>query len=164
MEIVAGAQGVSVKPTTSTRIRSFRGWLVAVAMIQASLVLAGTPSSKPASGSSDIAREWGIEVVALRPTAAGRLIDFRYRIIDPDKAVIFLDRTQKAHLIDQDSGFSAEVPEGKLGPMRQTNRAGKPKAGRIYYMLFTNPGGILTSGSKVTVVVGDFRAEDLTVE
>ena len=39
----------------------------------------------------------------------------------------------------------------------------RPEAGRVYFMLFTNPGS-LKAESKVTVVVGDFRAEDITVK
>jgi hypothetical protein len=92
------------------------------------------------------------------------LIDFRYRVIDPDKALIFLDRTQDTFLIDQESGRTVDVPVGKIGPMRQTTRAARPIAGRIYFMLFSNPGRSIEPGSKVTITIGDFRVEDLVLE
>jgi hypothetical protein len=35
---------------------------------------------------------------------------------------------------------------------------------RTYFALFANPGRQIEAGDKVTVVIGDFRAEDLIVE
>ena len=136
------------------------GYLVGGAAIRHTSAGSGEPPTTP----HEVSAEWGIEIVAVRTTAAGMMIDFRYRVIDPDKALIFLDRTVDAYLVDQASGRALEVPTGKIGPLRQTNRAGKPKAGRIYFMLFSNPGRMIEPGSEVTLVIGDFRAEDLIVE
>lgn len=109
--------------------------------------------------------EWGVAVESLRPSGAGNLLDFRYRIKDPDKAVQLVDRRNKPYLIDQESGKVLAVPNtAKVGPLRQTLRYGKPKDDRVYFVLFGNPGGMVKSGDQVTVVIGDFRAENLTVE
>jgi len=40
----------------------------------------------------------------------------------------------------------------------------KPKADRTYLILFSNSGRPLQAGSKVTVVIGDFLAQNLVVE
>jgi hypothetical protein len=53
---------------------------------------------------------------------------------------------------------------GKVGPLRQTVRSGKPEANRNYFILFANPGKYVKPGNKVTVVIGDFKAEDIVVE
>ena len=132
--------------------------------LAATLGLAAANTTEPPAEQLELVEQWGIEIVSLRQSAAGMLIDLRYRVIDPDKAMIFLDRTEDAYLTDQDTGMTVEVPVGKVGPMRQTLRAGKPIADRIYFMLFSNPGRSIEPGSKVTIVIGDFKVEDLVLE
>lgn len=109
--------------------------------------------------------QWGVRVESIRTSAAGNLIDFRYRVKDPDKAVPLVDRSKKAYLIDEASGKVLAVPTtAKVGPLRQTVPNGKPKEDRVYFVLFGNPGGFLKPGAHVTVVIGDFRAENLIVQ
>jgi len=109
--------------------------------------------------------KWGIRIESLRLSAAGNLLDFRYRIIDEDRALPLVDRNNKAYLIDEESGKTLSVPSGaKVGPLRQTMRYGKPEEGRIYFVLFANPGGFVKPGNRVTVVIGEFSAENLVVE
>jgi len=102
-------------------------------------------------------------VVGISTSAAGYMLDFRYRVLDPEKAVPLFDRKFKPYLIDQATGAKLLVPAPpKVGPLRQTTRA--PEAGRVYFMIFANPGRMITAGNKVTVVIGEFRAEDLIVQ
>jgi hypothetical protein len=108
---------------------------------------------------------WGVEVLGVRRSAVGYMLDFRYKVIDPDKAAPLLNRKSKTFLIDEASGSTVQVPvPAKIGPLRQTIRNSKPKAGRIYMVIFANPGRFIEPGSKVTVAIGDFRAENLTVQ
>ena len=66
-------------------------------------------------------------------------------------------------LIDQASGAILIVPNTpKLGPLRQS--AARLTKGKIDFVLFGNTRCIVKSGSKVTVVIGEFKAENLTVE
>ena len=104
---------------------------------------------------------WGVEPVALRLIGGDHFIDFRYRVLDPDKAVVLLKRNNKPYLIDEATGKVHTVPMTKLGPMRAS--AVKPKADRNYTVIFGNSQKIIKRGSKVTVVIGDFRAEHLIV-
>jgi hypothetical protein len=109
--------------------------------------------------------QWGVKIESIRTSANGHLVDFRYRIKDSDKAVPLVDRRNKPYLIDQASGKVLAVPNtAKVGPMRATVRYGKPKEDRVYFVLFGNAGGMVKPGDEVTVVIGDFRAENLTVE
>jgi hypothetical protein len=123
-------------------------------------------SPQPAAAETpSIQDRWGIEIVAIRLSAAGQMLDFRYRVIGPDKAGPILDPKVKPYLIDQKSGAKFTVPiTPKVGSLRQTSRSGPPQTNRIYFILFSNPGRSVQVGDKVTVVIGDFRAEDLIVQ
>jgi hypothetical protein len=106
---------------------------------------------------------WGIEVQAIRRTSAGYMLDFRYRVTEPDKAKLLLDRKIKPYVIVEGSGAELQVPVSpKIGPLRQSSS--KVYADRNYFMLFGNPGRRVKAGDKVTVVVGDFRVEHIVVE
>jgi hypothetical protein len=107
--------------------------------------------------------KWGIRPESLRLSAAGHMLDFRYRVTDPKKAIkIMKDPNPTTYLLDQASKVKLAVPSTpKIGSLRQTDM--DPKAGRIYFSLFSNPGGLVKAGNKVTVVIGEFRAENLVV-
>jgi hypothetical protein len=109
-----------------------------------------------------LAEQWGIEITSIRLTANDHMIDYRYRVLDADKATDLFKRQIKPHLIQQRTGKVLAVPEtAKLGPLRNSNI---PQAGKIYWMFFGNAGNLVQSGDKVTVAIGDFRVEDLIVE
>lgn len=123
----------------------------------------GTPSTPAQSAPPSLEEEWGIQIASLRVSAAGRIIDFRYRVVDPAQAARLGDRKLRPCLIDQASGTKLGVPNApKVGALRQNTQP--PIAGRIYFILFSNPGKAVKAGSKVTVVIGDCRVENLTVE
>ncbi len=109
-----------------------------------------------------IEEQWGIRPKAIRLTGEQFFLDFRYKILDPDKAAAVTKRGEKAFLIDQDTGKSLPVTVNKLGPMRSTTV--KPTAGKDYVILFTNPGRMVKKGAKVTLVIGELRIENLIVE
>jgi len=138
--------------------------------VETSVVAHATSTASPAGSqfideaSAQMLRDtWGIEVSSLRLSAGGNMIDFRYKVDDPALAGILADPAIKPYLIDQASGYTFLIPNTpKLGPLRQS--ADQLTPGRIYFMLFSNPGRFIKSGNKVTVVIGDFRAENLTVQ
>ncbi len=110
----------------------------------------------------DIKEKWGIEISSVRLAVDGYMVDFRYRVLDAKKAESLFVRKIKPYLIDQASNKVLAVPNlGKVGPLRTSN---KPKEGRIYWMFFGNTRRLVESGSKVTVVIGDFRVENLSVQ
>jgi len=113
--------------------------------------------------SSSMKEKWGIEITSLRMSGNGHLIDFRYRVLDPVKAGTLADRKYSPCMIDQATGTKLVVPNTpKLGPLRQS--ASRLEAGKIYFMLFANSGRMVKSGSKVTITIGDFKAENLSVQ
>ena len=112
---------------------------------------------------TDPKEQWGIQILSLRRSAGGYMLDFRYRVLDPQKAQPILNRDLKPYLIDQATGAKFIVPSPpKVGPLRQS--AQTPIAGRTYFVLFANPGQYVQPGNKVSVVIGDFKAENLMVE
>ena len=125
---------------------------------------ASTAADAPEPAASDAAPslgdQWGIEVVALRLTGADYMLDFRYKVLDPDKAAELFERANKPVLIHNETGARLEVPRpAKTGPLRPTN---PPQVGRTYFMLFSNP-GVVHAGDEVTIEIGDFEA-DVVVE
>ncbi|MCG8486543.1 MAG: hypothetical protein AB2551_00520 [Candidatus Thiodiazotropha sp.] len=111
-----------------------------------------------------IAEKWGVELLSLRLTAAGYMIDFRFRVLDIEKAKIFFDHRIKPHLKVEKSNAKLPIPmAAKVGAFRATNRGKNIKSNKTYYMVFGNPDAHVKSGEKVTMVIGDFKAENLTV-
>lgn len=139
--------------------------LVAVTVTSPAVPTSLSPARGAAAEGDEerIARVWGIRPLGVRLTAAGYMLDFRYRVLEPQKAAPILDRTIKPHLIIEDGGDRLQVPVSyKVGPMRASAKFAK--ADRNYFMFFANPGQRVQAGDRVTIVVGDFRLEHLTVE
>lgn len=112
---------------------------------------------------SPIETQWGIRLQGIRLSAAGNLLDFRYRILDVDKAQALVDRKSQPYLMNQMNGTRTSVPTTPtLGALRQSSQ--KPLADHTYFILFANPGRQIKTGDKVTVTIGDFKAENLMVE
>lgn len=110
--------------------------------------------------------KWGIRIVGLRSTMAGMMVDFRYTVVDPNKAAPLLDINNKAIMVVEKNNAKLGVPNSvKIGALRQTTHAKKVKPGRDYFILFGNPGNKWVKvGDKVTVVIGDFKAEGLVLQ
>lgn len=105
---------------------------------------------------------WGVEVVALRRTAGGYLLDFRYRVKDPAKAKPLFDTRVPPTALEQRSGARFIVPAPpKLGPLRPTKNI---QTDKIYFILFANPDRFVKPGDQVTVTIGGFQAKDLRVQ
>jgi hypothetical protein len=110
----------------------------------------------------DLEQQWGIAVASIRLTAQDHMIDYRYRVLDSEKATDLFKRQIKPYLIHQKTDKVLAVPEtAKLGPLRNSNI---PQDGRIYWMFFGNANNLVKAGDKVTVVIGEFRVEDLVVQ
>ncbi len=100
---------------------------------------------EPAVEQPPIEQQWGIEIQALRLSAADNMLDFRYRVTDPDKARKLLKRGLKPWLLDRATGAKLLMPTTtKIGPLRQATLA--PKKDRVYYVMFANPGRFIKRG------------------
>ena len=122
--------------------------------------------------------EWGIRVSSVGLTMAGAAVDFRYTVVDPEKAVLLAQGTAAAYLIDQATGTkilmtpaTAEGPSAARSRAKMARQGGgfppspnRLAAGRTNSLLLPNPAGIVKSGSTVTVVVGNVQAQNVPVE
>lgn len=107
----------------------------------------------------------GIRIEGLRLSAAGSMLDLRYRVNDAAKAAPLFDRKIRPYLLDEKSGAAVGVPESpKVGQLRTTRRNSDAMTERDYHILFANPGHLLQAGQKVSLVVGEVKLENLFIE
>jgi len=105
---------------------------------------------------------WGVGELRVKVAESGSLIRFDYRVLDPQKAVALNDKKAEPVLYDAQARVKLSVPQmEKIGKLRQEST---PKMGMTYWMAFSNPTQAVRRGHKVDVVIGSFRANNLTVE
>lgn len=118
----------------------------------------------PAADNQALAERWGVEVIGVGRTSAGYMLDFRFKVLDASKAMPLFDHRVKPYVVAHKSDLRLPVPEAaKVGAFRPTNRGKNIRADRGYYILFANPDRYVKAGEQVSVVIGDFRVENLTV-
>ena len=116
----------------------------------------------PAKTASSDRQPQPIAIDSLHLSAAGTLVDLRYRVVDPAAAQRALGPKVRPKLIDEATGIEMSVPStAKLGSLRQTQ--GRQRPGRTYFVLFINNAGV-KSGSHVTAELGDLHFRHLVVE
>jgi len=89
-------------------------------------------------------KTWGVKILGVRLSAAGHLLDFRYRVTDPEKAVPLFHRKTKPYLVDEASGRQAgraKSAEGRAPP-RHEQAGGRPSL----LCPLLQPGGIPPAG------------------
>ena len=59
---------------------------------------------------SSIEERWGVKPLSIRLSAEGYMLDFRYRVLDPEKAMPLFDRKIKPYLVDEATGAMFAVP------------------------------------------------------
>lgn len=124
--------------------------------------LAAEMRSWAAGQGAYLKRAWGVEVVGVRLVSSDWMLEFKYRVLDPEKAAPLLDEHVKPYLLDQASGARLAVPAMEnVGELRQHTH---PESDRIYFMLFGNGGKIVPRGGHVTVSIGKFQASGLPVQ
>ncbi len=105
---------------------------------------------------------WGIDALAVRLVESGELVRFSWRVLDPQRANVLNDKSLQPSLEDPQAGVSLVVPSmEKVGQLRQ--RA-QPEPGKSYWMVFSNKGGRVKRGDRVSIVIGTFRADGLAVD
>jgi hypothetical protein len=107
-------------------------------------------------------RNWGVEIIGVKPVSSGYMLSFKYRVIDPEKAKLLNNRQTRAFLRDEATGTVLSVPAMEnVGELR-TGAA--PEADRTYFMIFGNPGKLVKHGSRVSVVAGALNVDGLIVD
>jgi hypothetical protein len=105
---------------------------------------------------------WGVDSLGVKWTESGEIIRFSYRALDPDKAKALNDKKSEPSLIDPRAGVSLVVPS--LEQVGQLRQSADPEEGKSYWMAFSNKGRLVKRGDRVSVVIGQFRADGLVVD
>lgn len=158
-----------MKKATQPRAAAHRRAPLLIAALAVAVLVVGTlvwrPWSARASGDPlagtrpasavEIEERYGVQVTLVAVTAAGGLIDFRFRVTDPARASALLDPESLPVLVAED------------GTALRTSRPPEVdalEAGRVYFILYPNSGTALRRGDPVTVVFGELRLESQTVQ
>jgi hypothetical protein len=105
---------------------------------------------------------WGVDSLSVKSVESGEMIRFTYRVVDADKAKVLNDKKFEPSLVDPTAGVKLVVPQmEKIGQLRQS---ATPEPGKAYWMAFSNKGRRVKRGDRVSVVIGQFRADGLVVE
>jgi hypothetical protein len=105
---------------------------------------------------------WGVDSFVVRSVESGQMIRFSYRVIDGEKATAVNDKKATPYLIDEAARVKLVVPMmEKVGQLRQS---AAPESGKSYWMVFSNKGGFVKQGDRVSVEIGKFRVDGLVIE
>lgn len=156
-----------MEETVSTPAASFnyRRWLRIGAPIVVLVIVLGAMLAFPRTSARQIDAEladmelleelYGIRVKWIAVVANGGGIDFRFSVVNPDKANEFMhDPETMPILIAEDSGKRINPPQSAHDNMVYM-------AGVGYHTMYSNPGGVIQSGTPVVVVFGDYRLEPI---
>ena len=167
--------GCAIRPCRRSAPARLPGMLIlALALALPGLAVGASAKSSAASAVSkssvdkttvgqSVEERLGVHIRGVRLSAAGFMLDLRYRILDADKAAFFLDHKMTPYLLDSAGARLGVASSPKVGQLRSTQR-GAIRLDRDYAMLFGNPGRYLQQGSKVTLVIGEQKIENITVE
>jgi len=135
------------------------------AMIEAERLRSAAARPDPAINNKEMLAKWGVRVLGTSYAADGFWIVFRFHVDDVDKAKPLFDSKIKPYLMSEKTGVKMAVPEAaKIGSLRTTDRGGNIKEQKIYTIMFANPAFQVAPGERVSVVIGDFKAEHMTVQ
>ncbi|MBM6400012.1 hypothetical protein [Phycicoccus sonneratiae] len=128
---------------------------VRAAMVRADDVRSGTE----AVTAQQFAARTGVKLTLLGVTGGGGMIEFRYQVVDPDKASLLLHQPDKRPvLVAEDSGQTLAMLS------RPHNHKAELNLGGTYFFIMANTRNAIRDGTKVTVVVGDVRLEHVTAQ
>jgi hypothetical protein len=125
-------------------------------------VTPGAPGDWHARRGPWFRRHWGVDIVGVHRVASGSMLRFTYKVVEPGRASALTDRKARPYLIDEATRTALAVPAMEnVGELRQVAPLERD---RTYFVIFGNPGGLVKRGGKVTLVVGDLRADGLVVD
>ena len=101
-----------------------------------------------------IEEKFGIRITHIAVLADGGLIDFRFQVLDADKAAALFELERRPLLYVEASGK-------KVDSLYHPPHGHNILAGQSQYMIYNNHQGAIQRGSPVSVVLGDLRLEHI---
>ncbi len=144
-------------------VMSLGGGLALFAMLGGWAIIAdrddrGTDPRAAAIAQAAFEEVTGVQILRVAITAGGGILDLRYRVLDPDKAIVVHDKDNPPAIIHEASNRTANRPFMHHKKARDMHLA------VTYYELLLNPGEIVKPGDPVTVVLGGAKLEHVIVQ
>lgn len=175
--IIAGPEPTAPGPSRPSRRRQ---WLITVGAVVVSALGGAAAFSALSSSSSSqdthaahhrlealsrpitreqLAGDYGIQLTLVGVTAAGGLVDLRFKITDATKAKqLFDDPAVMPAVVAEPTGVVLAPPHG--GHHARVT----PTSGASYFILIGNAGGVVQRGVPVSVVINNVRVEHILAE
>ena len=113
---------------------------------------------RPSVSASGLAERSGVRLIRVAVTGGGGLLDLRYQVVDPNKAVTVHEAKTPPAIIDERTGLV--LNRLLMGHAHH----GQLKPAVTYYLIFENTGNWVRRGSEVTVLLGDAQVEHVVVK
>jgi hypothetical protein len=117
-------------------------------------------------------QEFGLRVDLLGMSAGGGLIDFRFTVLEPEKAAPLFAPSTTGSSSETQQHAKATLPllfaedsntliqaRGSMGHHQPSLAVGK-----TFFILYPNPGGKIQAGTPVSIVLGSVRVEHVTAK
>lgn len=119
-------------------------------------------TSVPTSISAQTLEErFGVQIRLLGVTAAGGMIDLRYKVLDKEKAAFLVgEASEPPVLIAETSGITLALDTSTHGMKHNT----RLENNQIYFHFFPNTQNAVKPGSPVTIVFGSVRLAPIVAQ
>jgi hypothetical protein len=111
----------------------------------------------------DLEKDWGIQPVFLRITGGGYMIEFRYKVVDTQKALVLSANKVFPSMLSMKSKAKLAVPYSSTVGYMKSNRKFL-KLNRNYIVFFANENRHMLPGDQVKIQVGDEVTAPLTID
>ena len=107
---------------------------------------------------AELEQKYGIRLRLIGVTAAGGLVDFRYKIVDLAKARTLLEDHEKMPILAvEDSDILLRMPESMMEHAELAED-------QLYYAHYPNAAGIVRPGTRVSVLFGDLQVDPIAAK
>jgi len=132
--------------------------LILGSVLIAWLSSAAAPSSAAMPTNPAIEAKWGVRVTQVGVTADGGMVDFRFIVLDPDKALAMMQDVNKLPVLTAEDSGTLVNSTAAMTAKHDLN------AGQTYFLLYRNTRGAIKPGTHVTVRFGDLRIEHVVAK
>ncbi len=131
--------------------------IAAAAIFLPRLLHPAAPENAPAPTSAAIEEQWGVRITQIAVTADEGMVDLRYMVLDPTKALNFgVDEQSTPTLIPADNPTTVSVTAAM--PHKDTLTPGV-----VYFLLYHNSNGAIKKQTYISLKIGDLELDNFPV-
>ena len=127
--------------------------LLAVAVGVGLALRPAAPGSIPVPLNPAVEARWGIRVMQVAATADGGLVDFRFVVLDPEKASEMMSSVDNLPVLRPDGSTTLINSAAQMGAHTVL------RAGQTYFLLYRDTSGAIRRGTSLTVQFGDLSID-----